>query len=486
MPIESAADRSVFLTVDDFGITATYTPVVGSAVSVNGIFDSGYEEVRLPGAIDVSLALSRSRMVVRTADLPSAAADGDTVTIESVNYVVKILAADGEGITELIMARAIVAKVMAGAIDGVGDVAILMTITRIMAGAIEGAGDVAAAMTAVRVAAGAIDGAGDVAGDFTLGGDLDMAGAIEGAGDVAAVMTATRIMAGAIEGVGDVAAAMTAVRAFAGAIEGSGDAVAAMTAVRAMAGAIGGVGDVAGAFTLGAFSEQAVTFDGSNDGLRRSSNMSGAADNKKGLIFASVDFTNVYTEDSADEAIIAQNASDNMLRRRGDTGVFRLVWRNTTPALVIVLNGSTVIGAERANILISMDADGTSRMYVWTSGGGWNSEASDAGGGGVNLEFTAGSIAVCRRDTGSVSDPFDGDVYRVALWIGQAPDITSSAVQDKFCNSSTGVLVDPATAEAAYGEPILHYGDAAAAVWNAGTNGGSGGDFTMAGSVVDV
>ncbi len=108
MAIESAADRAVFLDADDFGISATYTPVVGSAVSVEGIFDSGYEEVSLPGSIDVSLSLSRSRLVVRTADLPSAAADGDAVTISGANYTVKVLSADGEGMTELIMVKEVV------------------------------------------------------------------------------------------------------------------------------------------------------------------------------------------------------------------------------------------------------------------------------------------------------------------------------------------------------------------------------------------
>ncbi len=108
MAIESASDRAVFLAVDDFGIAATYTPSGGSAVSLNGLFDSGYEEVDLPGAIDVSLALSRSRLVVRTADLPSGAADGDEVTISGSDYTVKIIASDGEGITELIMVKSTV------------------------------------------------------------------------------------------------------------------------------------------------------------------------------------------------------------------------------------------------------------------------------------------------------------------------------------------------------------------------------------------
>ncbi len=106
MAIESAADRAVFLDVDEFGVAVTYTPVIGSAVSLVGLLDSGYEEVDLPGAVDISMALSRSRLVVRSADLPAAAADGDTVTIASIDYLVKVISADGEGMSELIMVLA--------------------------------------------------------------------------------------------------------------------------------------------------------------------------------------------------------------------------------------------------------------------------------------------------------------------------------------------------------------------------------------------
>ncbi len=108
MAVESAADRSVYLDVDDFGTAATYTPAGGSAVALEGLFDSGFEEVELPGSIDASLALSRARLVVRTADLPAGSADGDAVVIASIDYVVKVLAGDGEGLTELIMIRLVV------------------------------------------------------------------------------------------------------------------------------------------------------------------------------------------------------------------------------------------------------------------------------------------------------------------------------------------------------------------------------------------
>ena len=45
MPVESAADRLIFLDVDDFGATASYTVQGGSAANITGIFDNEFIEV---------------------------------------------------------------------------------------------------------------------------------------------------------------------------------------------------------------------------------------------------------------------------------------------------------------------------------------------------------------------------------------------------------------------------------------------------------
>ena len=53
MAVESAADRAIFLDVDDFGTAATYTPSGGSAATVNGIFDNDFVEVDAGGGVGV-------------------------------------------------------------------------------------------------------------------------------------------------------------------------------------------------------------------------------------------------------------------------------------------------------------------------------------------------------------------------------------------------------------------------------------------------
>lgn len=97
MAVESAADRAVFVGPDEFGATATYTPVVGSAVAVAGIFDNGsIDAFGEPGMVSTG-----PRFVCRTADLPTGAKADDTLTIAGTAYFVRALRPDGTGMIDL-------------------------------------------------------------------------------------------------------------------------------------------------------------------------------------------------------------------------------------------------------------------------------------------------------------------------------------------------------------------------------------------------
>ena len=102
MAVESAADRAIFLDVDDFGTAATYTPSGGSAATVNGIFDNDFVEVDAGGG--VGIALQQPRFVCRTADV-STASEGDAIVISSVNYTIRIVQDDGTGMTTLVLEK---------------------------------------------------------------------------------------------------------------------------------------------------------------------------------------------------------------------------------------------------------------------------------------------------------------------------------------------------------------------------------------------
>jgi len=97
MAVESADDRAIFVGIDDFGVAATF-----NAATVNGIFDNEFVEVDAGGG--VGFALQQPRFVCRTADV-SAAAEGDTITINATGYTIRIVQDDGTGMTTLVLEK---------------------------------------------------------------------------------------------------------------------------------------------------------------------------------------------------------------------------------------------------------------------------------------------------------------------------------------------------------------------------------------------
>lgn len=98
MAIETDIERAIFVEADDFGVSVTYTPSGGGATKINGLFDSDFQEVDAGGA--VTFAISVPRLLTPTSNV-SNAAEGDSVTIASVNYTVLSVFDDGQGMTEL-------------------------------------------------------------------------------------------------------------------------------------------------------------------------------------------------------------------------------------------------------------------------------------------------------------------------------------------------------------------------------------------------
>lgn len=102
MPVETADDLAVFMNVDEFGVSATYTPQNGTATIISVIFDNDVQETDAGGQITFVTAVPR--VIARTIDVPSAA-EGDAITINTVDYIV-LVALDGSlGTTELRLER---------------------------------------------------------------------------------------------------------------------------------------------------------------------------------------------------------------------------------------------------------------------------------------------------------------------------------------------------------------------------------------------
>lgn len=103
MSAESAADRAALLDTDDFATAATYTLAAGGDTALNGIFDNGYLAVGVPADLDISA--TQPQFLCRTADLPSSAAQDDTITVDSVTWRVRELQPDGTGLTSLVLEK---------------------------------------------------------------------------------------------------------------------------------------------------------------------------------------------------------------------------------------------------------------------------------------------------------------------------------------------------------------------------------------------
>jgi len=98
VPVESAADRAAFVNPDEFGLAATYTLAAGGQSTVNGVFDEAAAE-----GVDRNAALAARTVMFecRTADLPSGAAAGDTVTVGARKFRVIEIGPDQDGMTDV-------------------------------------------------------------------------------------------------------------------------------------------------------------------------------------------------------------------------------------------------------------------------------------------------------------------------------------------------------------------------------------------------
>lgn len=97
MAVETAADRAVMLSVDDFGTLAVYRRS-GVNYSVAGIFDNAYIPVDIG---EVEYTSTVPEFTVRTADLPNGATAGDLLTVNGTQYTVVNVEPDGTGVTRL-------------------------------------------------------------------------------------------------------------------------------------------------------------------------------------------------------------------------------------------------------------------------------------------------------------------------------------------------------------------------------------------------
>lgn len=104
MPVEVAADRSIFLA--DFGVSCTGKPIFGQETTFTAIFDAQHALEDAGGF--VAFSVDQPRLTCKSGDI-STLQEGDTVIVPvdgtNVDYTIRVVMPDGTGITELVLEK---------------------------------------------------------------------------------------------------------------------------------------------------------------------------------------------------------------------------------------------------------------------------------------------------------------------------------------------------------------------------------------------
>jgi len=94
-------DIDIFFATADFAKTATYSPAVGTAISIRLIFDAPFS---LTSAQGIEYQSDKPVATCKTSDVPSAG-EGDTLTIDGTVYKIAEVEPDGTGFTRIILSK---------------------------------------------------------------------------------------------------------------------------------------------------------------------------------------------------------------------------------------------------------------------------------------------------------------------------------------------------------------------------------------------
>jgi len=101
MAIAFDDDLSALMSVNDFAVAATLTPVGGSSITWRGIFDKALEEQEVDGAVAVIMRVPI--FTCRSTDISSYSStiEGASLSITGTGYIVREVTDDGTGVSEL-------------------------------------------------------------------------------------------------------------------------------------------------------------------------------------------------------------------------------------------------------------------------------------------------------------------------------------------------------------------------------------------------
>lgn len=100
MAIETDIERAIFLSADDFGVSATYVKDkrYGTEATISGLFDNEHYAVDTGGSVPVTM---QQPVFVCLTSAVSGIEQNDILTISSTQYRVRDIRPDGQGMTTL-------------------------------------------------------------------------------------------------------------------------------------------------------------------------------------------------------------------------------------------------------------------------------------------------------------------------------------------------------------------------------------------------
>lgn len=222
-------------------------------------------------------------------------------------------------------------------------------------------------------------------------------------------------------------------------------------------------------------------FDGSNDFLARGADLSGNADSKSGILSVWVRFDS----GTGAQRIIGSNGDNDQgfeSQRRSSSGAFEIIGRNAagTDILLLRTSASFVAGATWRHFLASWDlATGAGHLYV--------NDVSDLG----SSTLTNDTIDYAEDNYGVGGNPvsgavkLDGALAELYFAPGQYLDLSILANRRKFISNTGKPVWLGANGSAPTGTAAIVYLhlDNSEAVANFATNRGTGGNFSITGTL---
>lgn len=103
MSFKSLATKIQKICRNSLGLEVAYTPTGQPEVTITGIWDGNFREVNMEAGLEVISDSPALDIVI--ADLVQEPQEGDAVTIEGVDFEVKEVHKDGQGMAKLMLMR---------------------------------------------------------------------------------------------------------------------------------------------------------------------------------------------------------------------------------------------------------------------------------------------------------------------------------------------------------------------------------------------